>query len=120
MLPFHVARFSEGEVATAEIRCDAAAELVRAWSGVCGFIGEGGAYISESCARDEGEVSPTRTCLTLSDWVCVLKSAECKAARRGEVGGEEGTLIKLIGLGANDQTAVTYMLSSSSRRLIAS
>jgi hypothetical protein len=65
-------------------------------------------------------VSPTRTCLTLSDWVCVLWRAAWRAVRSGEEGGEEGALIKGVGLGTSNRMAATYMLSSISRRLMAS
>jgi len=40
--------------------------------------------------------------------------------RRGEDGGEEGALAKDVGSRTNDRTVATYMLSSSSRRLMAS
>jgi hypothetical protein len=40
--------------------------------------------------------------------------------RSGEEDGEEGALIKDVGLRTSDQMAATYTLSSSSRRLIAS
>lgn len=103
-----------------DMRDAAVVEPERAWSGVGGLTGEGGAYISESRASDEDEVSPTRTCLTLSDCVCVLRRAEWTATRRGEEGGEEGALIDVINLGTKIQTAGTHMLSSSWRRLMAS
>lgn len=66
-----------------------------------GLIGEGGAYISDSWASAEGEVSPTRTCLTLSNWTCVLWREEWRATRRGEE-GDEGLLLKVISSSVND------------------
>lgn len=44
----HVARFSDGGVEMGEIREAVVAEPERAWSGVWGLMGEGGAYISDS------------------------------------------------------------------------
>ena len=65
-------------------------------------------------------MSPTRTCLTLSDWVCVFWRAAWRAVRSGEEGGEEGALKKDVNSGTSDRMAATYILSSSSRRLMAS
>ena len=48
MLPFHVARFSDGDVEVAGKRDAGVIEPEREWGETCGFIGEGGAYISES------------------------------------------------------------------------
>ncbi len=93
----------------------------REWSGVSGFIGEGGAYISDIWASAEGAVSPTRTCLTLSDWTCVLWRDEWRATRRGEEGDKEELLLDVMSSSVHDgDSCHTYMLSSSSRRLIAS
>ena len=50
----------------------------------------------------------------------MLWRAAWRAVRSGEEGGEEGALIKDVGLRMNDQKAATYMLSSTSRRLMAS
>ena len=102
MLPLHVARLSD-ERGEAVRMCDpAVAEPEREWSVARGFIGEGGAYISDSWARAEGAVSPTRTCLTLSDWTCVLCREEWRATRRGEEGDKEGLLLKSDQLNVND------------------
>jgi hypothetical protein len=48
MLPFHVLRFSEGDVEVAGKRDAEVVEPERARGETCGFIGEGGAYISVS------------------------------------------------------------------------
>jgi hypothetical protein len=48
MLPFHVARLSDGGVDMVDMRDAAVVEPERTWSGVGGFTGEGGAYIPES------------------------------------------------------------------------
>ena len=48
MPPLHVARFSDGGVEMADMRDAAVVEPERAWSGMWGFMGEGGAYISDS------------------------------------------------------------------------
>jgi hypothetical protein len=51
----------------------------------------------------------------------VLCNEEWRATRRGEVGDKEGLLLQLISSTVNDgDNCYTYVLSSSSRRLIAS
>ena len=67
-----------------------------------GLEGEAGAYILDSRASAEGAVSPTRTCLTLSDWTCVLCREEWRATRRGEEGDKEELLLKVISSTMND------------------
>ena len=67
-----------------------------------GLTGEGGAYISDRRASAEGAVRATRTCLTLSDWTCVLCREEWSATRRGEEGDKEGLLLKVISSTVNN------------------
>jgi hypothetical protein len=57
-----------------------------------GFMGEGGAYISESCESSAGAVRAEKSLRILSHWVCVVCREEWRATRREEDGddGDEG------------------------------
>jgi hypothetical protein len=47
------------------------------------FVGDGGAYISESCPNSMGLVRGENSCLTRSAWVVMAWRLDCKATRNG-------------------------------------
>ena len=60
------------------------------------LIGDGGAYISESCASSEGRVRAEKMCRILSHWVCVVCKEDWRAIRRNEEGEHGGEIYEVL------------------------
>lgn len=86
------------------------------------LIGDGGAYISESCDRLSGDVKAENRCRMLSHCVCVVCRQELRATRMGE--GECGPVelwrLRNVSTKKNVSATETHSLSSLSKNTIES